>query len=259
MNAGASAPRPPGPFLFALEGRAPWELGAALASWPILRQAPRGDGHSIMVFPGLAASDMTTVPLRTFLDTHGYDAHGWKLKFNFGPRKGVVEASVERVRRLRRESGRRVSLVGWSLGGVFAREIAKMIPDDVRSVITLGSPFTGHPRANNAWRFYQLVSGHRLEDDSAMQHVRKTPPVPTTSIFSRSDGIVAWQCCLQPAERQAESIEVQASHLGIGMHPAVWYAVADRLAQPEGQWKPFHRDGWREWVYRDAYRAADRG
>ena len=92
-----------------------------------------------------------------------------------------------------------------------------------------------------------------------MLHVRKTPPVPTTSIFSRSDGIVAWQCCLQPAERQAESIEVQASHLGIGMHPAVWYAIADRLAQPEGQWKPFHRDGWREWVYRDAYRAADRG
>jgi pimeloyl-ACP methyl ester carboxylesterase len=258
MNA-PNALRAPGPFLLALEGRAPWEFGATIASWPILRLAPRGDGHSIVVFPGLAASDVTTVPLRAFLDHQGYAAHGWNLKFNFGPRKGVLEASLERVRRFRRESGRRVSLVGWSLGGVFAREIAKLIPEDVRCVITLGSPFTGHPKANNAWRFYQLVSGHRLEDDQAMQHVRTTPPVPTTSIYSRSDGIVAWQCCLQPRERRAESIEVQASHLGIGMHPASWYAVADRLAQPEGEWRPFHREGWREWLYRDAYRAADRG
>jgi len=251
--------RAPGPFLLALEGRAPWEFGATLASWPILRQAARGDGHSVIVFPGLAASDITTVPLRGFLDSQGYDAHGWKLRFNFGPRKGVLEASIERVRRFRRESGRRVSLVGWSLGGVFAREIAKIIPDEVRCVITLGSPFTGHPKANNAWRIYQLVSGHRLEDDHAMQHVRTTPPVPTTSIFSRTDGIVAWQCCAQPSEKHAESIEVQASHLGIGMHPAVWYAVADRLAQPEGRWQPFHRDGWREWLYQDPFRAADRG
>jgi pimeloyl-ACP methyl ester carboxylesterase len=257
MNA-SRALRAPGPFLLALEGRAPWEFGATLAAWPILRQAPRGDGHSIVVFPGLAASDVTTVPLRTFLDNQGYDAHGWKLKFNFGPRKGVLEASLERVRRFRRESGRRVSLVGWSLGGVFAREIAKLLPDDVRCVITLGSPFTGHPKANNAWRIYQLVSGHRLEDDEAMEHVRKTPPVPTTSIFSRTDGIVAWQCCLQAREKQAESIEVQASHFGIGMHPASWYAVADRLAQPEGAWRPFHREGWREWLYRDPYRAQDR-
>src|SRR6185295_16086859 len=187
------------------------EFGATLAAWPILSQAARGDGHSIVVFPGLAASDVTTVPLRTFLDTHGYDAHGWKLRFNFGPRKGVLEASIERVRRFRRESGRRVSLVGWSLGGVFAREIAKLIPEEVRCVITLGSPFTGNPKANNAWRFYQLVSGHRLEDDRAIEHVRRPPPVPTTSIFSRSDGIVAWQCCLQPAGERAESIEIQAS------------------------------------------------
>ena len=89
MNS-SSALRAPGPLLLALEGRAPWEFGATLASWPILRQAPRGDGHSVVVFPGLAASDVTTVPLRTFLDNQGYDAHGWKLKFNFGPRKGVL-------------------------------------------------------------------------------------------------------------------------------------------------------------------------
>ena len=253
----AAAMKPPGAFLLALEGRAPWEFGATLAAYPVLRQAPRGDGHAVVVFPGLAASDVTTIPLRAFLGTQGYDAQGWNLRFNFGPRKGVLEASVERVRRFRRESGRRVSLVGWSLGGVFAREIAKLVPEDVRCVVTLGSPFTGNPKANNAWRFYQLVSGHRIEDDHAMARVRATPPVPTTSIFSRSDGIVAWPCCLQRAGERAESIEVQASHLGIGMHPAAWYAIADRLAQPEGEWRPFHRAGWRQWLYRDPYRAAD--
>jgi pimeloyl-ACP methyl ester carboxylesterase len=255
MTSRAYPLKAPGPVLLALEGRAVWELGATLAAIPILHQAPRGDGHAVVVFPGLAASDVTTVPLRGFLDLQGYDSHGWKLRFNFGPRKGVLDASIERVQRFRRESGRKVSLVGWSLGGVFAREIAKMIPEDVRCVVTLGSPFTGHPKANNAWRFYQLVSGHRLEDDEAMEHVRRPPPVPTTSIFSRTDGIVAWRCCLQPAAERAESIEIQASHLGIGMHAAAWYAIADRLAQPEGRWSPFHRLGWRQWLYHDPYRA----
>ena len=249
----------PNSFLLALEGRAPWELGVTLAAWPALRYTTGGDGHSVVVFPGLGASDITTLPLRAFLLERGYDPHGWNLRFNFGPRKGVLEASIEHVRRVRRESGRKVSLIGWSLGGVFAREVAKLVPDDVRCVITLGSPLTGNPKANNAWRFYQLVSGHRLEDDSATQHVRKTPPVPTTSIFSRSDGIVAWQCCLQQPGERTESIEVPASHLGIGMNPAAWYAVADRLAQRDGKWRPFHRRGWREWVFRDPYRRADRG
>jgi pimeloyl-ACP methyl ester carboxylesterase len=151
-----------------------------------------------------------------------------------------------------------VSLVGWSLGGVFAREIAKTIPEAVRCVVTLGSPFTGSPKANNVWRLYELVSGHRLDDDVHIGRVRETPPVPTTSIFTRTDGVVAWQCCLQPREARAESIEVHASHFGIGMNGAAWYAVADRLAQPEGRWQPFHREGWRQWVYRDPYRAQDR-
>lgn len=251
--------RPPGPLLLALEGRMAWELGAMLASWPMLRRAPRGDGHAVVVFPGLAASDATTWPLRAFLMECGYDPYGWDLRFNFGPRKGVLEKSIERVRQLHRKTGRKVSLIGWSLGGVFAREIAKTVPQEVRCVITMGSPFTGHPKANNAWRLYELVSGHRLDDDVHIGRVRETPPVPTTSIFTRTDGIVAWRCCLQPAEARAESIEVQASHLGIGFNPAAWYAVADRLAMREGRWKPFHREGWRQWVYRDPYRDEDRG
>ena len=251
--------KPPSPLLLALEGRAPWELGATLASWPLLRQAAPGDGHAVIVFPGFTASDITTLPLRTYLTDRSYDAYGWDLRFNLGPRMGVMEKILARVHALRRDSGRRVSLVGWSLGGVFAREIAKMVPDAVRCVITLGSPFTGSPKANNVWRLYQLLSGHRLDQDVHIGHVRQTPPVPTTSIFTRTDGVVAWQCCLQEPEARAESIEVHASHCGIGMNAAAWYAIADRLSQREGQWRPFHREGWRQWLYRDPYRAQDRG
>lgn len=249
-------PKPPGPLLLALEGRAPWEFGAALASWPLLRQSPAGDGHAVLVFPGLAAGDLTTLPLRMFLGARGYASAGWALRLNLGPRDGVIERCLERVRRLRSATGRKVSLVGWSLGGVYARELAKLAPADVRCVVTLGSPFTGHPKANHAWRLYEAASGHRLDGIAGFARVGAPPPVPTTSIFSRSDGIVAWPCCVQPAGRLAESIEVASSHIGIGMHPAAWFAIADRLAQAEGRWRPFHREGWRRWLYPDPYRPA---
>ena len=246
--------RPPGPMLLALEARAPWEFGAVFATLPWLLQAPRGDGHGVVVFPGLAASDGSTVPLRGFLRGRGYDSRGWQLRRNFGPRAGVVEQSVEQVRKLRKESGRPVSLVGWSLGGIYAREIAKLIPEDVRCVVTLATPFTGSPKETNVWRIYELLSGHSLDDAELLAQVRKPPPVPTTSIFSRTDGVVSWRCCVERDGHEVENIEVPASHFGIGMNPATWYAVADRLAQPEGAWSPFHREGWRRWIYGESGR-----
>ena len=251
-------PQAPNAFLLALEGRAPWEFGATLASFPLMRLAPRGDGHAVVVFPGLAASDFSTLPLRAFLRERGYRPYGWDLRFNFGPRAGVLAQSIERVREVRRTSGRKVSLIGWSLGGIYAREIAKLMPDDVRCVITLASPFAGHPRANNAWRVYEFASGHAVDDPEQLARVREVPPVPTTSVFSRSDGIVAWQCCLQESGALCESVEITASHVGMGVNPAAWYVLADRLAQEPGRWQPFHREGWRRWLYRDPYRAGDR-
>ena len=246
--------KPPGAFLLAMEGRAPWEFGMTFATLPLLMRSPRGDGHGVVVFPGLAASDASTIPLRSFLRSRGYEARGWKLARNFGPREGVVEQSLEQVRKLARQSGRKVSLVGWSLGGIYAREIAKLLPEDVRCVITLATPFTGSPKATNVWRVYELVSGHSLDDPELLAQVREPPAVPTTSIFSRTDGVVAWQCCVQDSQGRAENIEVAASHFGIGVNPATWFAVADRLAQPEGAWRPFHREGWRRWVYADPHR-----
>ena len=233
----------PGWFLLALEGRAPWELWASLVSMPLLRQAPQGDGHPVIVFPGLATGDMTTLVLRNFLKDRGYVPYAWEQGLNRGPRPGVIEACVARVRQLRAEHGCNVSLVGWSLGGIYAREIAKMIPEDVRSVITLGTPFSGSPRANNAWRLYEFTSGRSIDTDPRLVGLKEPPPVPTTSVYSRTDGIVAWQCCVEKESELAENIEVHASHLGIGMNPTALYAIADRLAQPEGAWQRFDRSG----------------
>ncbi len=246
----------PGLVRLALECRAGLEYGAALAARPILRRLPRGDGHPVLVLPGLIAGDATTSPLRRFLAGLGYAPYGWQQGVNLGPRAGVLEGCLARLRALRREHGRRVSLIGWSLGGIYARELAKAAPGDVRLVITLGTPFTGHPKATNAWRLYELLAGHRIGAPEIHEPLRRPPAAPTTSIYSRSDGVVAWQCSVEHAGPRSESIEVEASHLGIGFNPLTLYAIADRLAQPEGKWRPFERRGLRRFLYRDPRRPA---
>jgi pimeloyl-ACP methyl ester carboxylesterase len=254
MSAAAEAIQPPSKALLLLEARAVHEFGAFLGALPLLRMAPRGDGHSVLVLPGLIASDVSTRPLRAFLKGHGYDVHGWGLGRNLGPRPGVESGMLDQVRKLRRSSGRKVSLIGWSLGGVYARQLAKQCPDDVRLVVTLGSPFNGSPRATNAWRVYEFASGRRADETPSVGPLHEAPPVPTTAIYSRTDGVCAWQCCVEKEGFEVENIEVDGSHCGLGHHPAVVYAVADRLAQPEGQWQPFDRGGWRRLVYPDPRR-----
>jgi pimeloyl-ACP methyl ester carboxylesterase len=237
---------PPNAWLLALELRAFWEAGALLPAWPVLARAPRGDGHSVVVFPGLSANDGSTIPLRRYLDSLGYQTSGWEQGFNFGPRAGVLETARTGVRRAFESSGRKVSLIGWSLGGVYARELAKELPQMVRGVITLGTPFAGSHRSTNAWRIYELASGRKVEREVENYDLPAAPPVPTTSIYSRSDGIVAWQGSVQkpsPVNPQTENVEVIASHVGLGLNPSAWWAVADRLAHGEGSWQPFERKG----------------
>ena len=240
----------PGALLLMLEGRAPWEFAAMLAALPWLKRLPRGDGHPVLVFPGLGAADVTTVPLRKLLESLGYSAYPWHQGFNFGPRRGVLDACRHLVQRTAERHGAKVSLVGWSLGGLYAREMAKELPDVARCVITLGTPFTGHPRATNAWRLYQWVSGQKVHDPVLIEQIRGTPSVPTTSIYSRSDGVVAWQCSINEATPLAENIEVHASHIGMGMNPLALYAVADRLRQDPEHWQPFDARGARRWFFK---------
>lgn len=234
-----------------LEGRAWFEAGASLALMPLWQLAPRGDGHPVLVLPGLVASDRSTAIMRRFLGRLGYAVSPWGLGINFGPRPGVVEGMRRKIEQLAEAHGRKVSLVGWSLGGIYARELAKQLPSSVRLVISMASPFTGHPRASNAVRLYELVSGNRVGAPEFHDPLRASPPVPTTSIWSRSDGVVSWRCSVERRQPFVENIEIRASHLGIGNHPLALFATADRLAQPEHAWTPFQRDGWKKLLYGD--------
>ncbi|RVT48365.1 lipase family alpha/beta hydrolase [Rubrivivax albus] len=258
----ASAPAPsspadvtaPGPWLLMLEARAPWELAALLAVSPWLRKMPAGDGHPVIVFPGLGASDTSTLAVRQFLRGQGYTAYPWGQGFNLGPRDGVLEGCRRLIEETHVRHGEPVSLIGWSLGGIYAREMAKEVPDLVRCVITLGTPFTGHPRATNAWRFYEMVSGQHAHDADLLAEVRRPPPVPTTSIYSKTDGIVAWPCSLNPpGHAHTENIEVHASHIGMGMNPLALYAIADRLRQDPRRWRKFDAQGARRWFFKVAH------
>lgn len=241
----------PNALLVALEARAPWEYAAMWAATPWLARAPRGDGHPVLVLPGLGANDFSTIPLRNYLAERGYRPSPWHFGMNLGARTGVVRGCVEHVRELYEAHGQRVSLVGWSLGGIYAREIAKEVPEMTRCVITLGTPFTGPAHATNARRFYEAVSGHRTDDPHMRARIRQAPPVPTTSIYSKTDGVVAWQCSINPESPLTENVEVQASHIGLGFNPVALYVVAERLAQPADptRWRKFEASRLQRWLF----------
>ena len=244
---------PPGWLHLMLEARAGLEFSAGLAAaLPLLATAPRGDGHPVLVFPGMAAGDLSTAPMRQWLRALGYAVHGWGQGTNLGPRADAMAASLARIRALRQQHGTEVSLIGQSLGGIYARELAKQASDDVRLVITLGTPFTGGARSTNAWRLFEALNGRDHFEPSVRADMRQAPPVPTTSIYSRSDGVVAWQCCVQAegeGTERTENIEIEGSHTGMAVHPLVLHAIADRLAQAKGAWQPFERDGLRRFAY----------
>jgi len=220
---------PPSALLLPLEGRAWLEFAALAPAWPLLRRAARGDGHPVLVLPGWLASDLSTRALRWFLRASGYHAHGWRLGLNLGPSAALMDGLEERFRELRSRHGRRLSVIGWSLGGIYARELARRHAADVRRVITLASPFRD-PYATAAARLFGQRS--RPADAERHQRLRTPPPVPCTSFYSRTDGIVAWQSCLDEAGPFTENVEVQSSHCGMGHHPGVLLAIAERLAQP---------------------------
>lgn len=252
MSAATQAISPPSKILMLLEGRrALSEFGAFLHALPLLHLTPKGDGHPVLVIPGLMAGDDSTLPLRKFLGGRGYAVKGWGLGLNRGLREGVQDRMLDCVRELSHQHKRKISIVGWSLGGIYARELAKIAPDQVRSVISLGSPFGGSPRSTNAWKVYELASGQSVDD---VHDVADAPTVPTTAIYSRTDGICAWQGCVEKTSTQSESIEVEGSHCGLAVNPAAVYAIADRLSQPEGAWTAFDRSGWRSLLFPDPAR-----
>ena len=195
--------------------------GAMAALVPLLHWAPRGKPHPVLVLPGLMASDASTRVLRTWLGRLGYPVVGWALGRNRGPTQEVMDELPLLVDRLAREHDTSVSIVGWSLGGIYARRLALRAPRQVRQVITLGSPFAPADRRRGS--------------------LPRPLPVPSTAVYSRWDGVVDWRACRQQPGPRSENVAVRAGHLGMGHDPAVLWVVADRLAQPRNEWRPFER------------------
>jgi pimeloyl-ACP methyl ester carboxylesterase len=237
--------RAPGLALLLAEARAIFELNASLLLSPLLLTAPRGDGHPVLTLPGFLASDLSMAPMRRYLKQLGYDSQGWQMGRNTGGVARMRAALLERLAVIHAETGRKVSIIGWSLGGVYARDLALQAPGMVRAVVTLGSPFANDVRATNATRLYELLSGETAESFPELRSaISGDLPVPATSIYSRSDGVVNWQTCRLRPSATAENIEIYlASHVGLGVNPAALWAVADRLAQGEGQFSQFNRYG----------------
>ena len=245
--------RRPSSALLLLEGRALLELAAYFQAKPVLRRlVSSGDGHPVLIIPGFLAGDGSTNVLRSFLWDRQYAPHRWDLGRNLIFSKERLAEIQERAYELKRHYGVKVSVIGWSLGGLYARELARAQPEDIRQVITLGSPFARNLKANNAHWLYRLISGQRAKDldPDLIRQMQEPPPVPMTAIYSRTDGVVAWECCLEQREGPlTENIQVRGSHCGLGHNPTVLFIIGDRLAQPEGRWARFERTGLKKLLY----------
>ena len=226
--------------LLASEGRGLLDIPALLAAAPFLATAPRGKPHPVIVLPGLGADDTSTIAIRGFLERLGYKAHGWGRGRNVRAPDSDLQSIAAQVVKFHAESGEKVSLIGWSRGGIIAREVARHVPDAVRLVVTLGSPFAA-PGASNVKTIWRILTGQKYEPPTPerISRLAQPIPVPSTSIYTRADGVVAWQACLEEEGEGRENIEVVTTHIGLGFHaPALW-VIADRLAQPLESWKPF--------------------
>ncbi|HSG88237.1 MAG TPA: alpha/beta hydrolase [Pseudomonadales bacterium] len=257
----AEADQPvPAPNLFytLAEGyRAVLEACTGVGLGPVLRALPRGDGHPVLVLPGFMASDQSTGLLRRQLERLGYRTHPWTFGRNLGPRGDLVERMVRRAREISDVHGGRLSIVGQSLGGIYAREIARLIPERVRQVITLGSPFgalDGGGTNSGVSRLFEISTGKtraQLREEELFSDLRSPPSVPCTAVFSRTDGIAHWQVCLERDLPHTDNVEIMGSHCGMAFNPVVLWVLADRLAQAEGAWRRFERGGMRSYVFPD--------
>lgn len=228
-------------WLFTELGRAVTELGFFIPYRKFLAEKNYGDKHPVLVLPGFMASDMSTKPLRKFLAQSGYKVYGWDLGRNTA-KVEFLDLLTEKLESIYATHGEKISLVGWSLGGVFARQLAKAKPELIRQVITLGSPFKGINEPNNVAWIYNLISdGKRVEDTDPVlfEDIPLPAPVPTTAIYTKEDGIVPWQLCLEEEDEIHQNIQVRGSHIGLGVNPTVLEIIGDRLLHTRENWTYF--------------------
>lgn len=203
------------------------------------RSAPRGDGHPVLLIPAFLRGDRYMLPLRRFLSDSGYDVYGWRLGINVGPTDRILSGVEQRLDEISARHGRKVSLIGHSLGGAIARELAKKRPEDIRLLVVLSSPIR-LPTASSLEPVYRMLSRWHSPSSSMLYASFNEPPtVPVTAIHTRTDGIVAWQSCFEVEGPFRENIEVAGPHSTMARNPAAWRIIADRLAQGDDKWQPY--------------------
>lgn len=209
----------------------PLEFAHLAVSLPSLSQQPRGNGEIVLVLPGLGAGDISTLVLRNYLNWLGYSSFGWELGRNTGNLRQLLPQVSAIVSERYSQHNQPIAIIGWSLGGVIARELARALPAQVSQVITMGSPVIGGPKYTTFGRFYRGTKAE-LESIEAKVAEREQRPitVPLTSIYSKHDGVVGWQASIDTVNRQAEHIEVKATHLGLGISPIVFKILARKLS-----------------------------
>ncbi|WP_258956938.1 esterase/lipase family protein [Rhodococcus globerulus] len=219
------------------------DIASLVLAAPWLLRSPRGDGHPILVLPGLLASDTSTMAMRAYLRLLGYRVHGWNLGINTGPTPQVVDGLPGVLAGLADRYDKPVSVIGWSLGGIYARQLARDLPHAVRQVITLGSPFgLSNLQQTRVGALYSRMSGNHaiLPPVNGIEWELGHPlPVPATALYSKRDGVVPWQVCRDFPSDRSESVAVHGSHMGLTHNPSALWAVADRLAQAADTWNPF--------------------
>ncbi len=250
-----------------IEWRAVLEMATLPLAWPFLKSAPRGDGHPVLLLPGFMAEEGTLVALKMFLRGRGYNVQAWGMGRNVGFQRRHAEVLEKKIRYLHHQTGRRVSLVGWSLGGVFAMYGAHQASECVRQVVTLGSPVSVDPAGSQSpplvKAMYRLIAHpmgpavHTMQPRVKKMRQRELPPVPISCLYSISDGVVPPQeATMDGDDTNVENIRIAGSHTGLGFNPMVMGIVADRLRQPEGGWQPFKPQGWGATFYRALTHAA---
>ncbi|MEO8012767.1 MAG: alpha/beta hydrolase [Polaromonas sp.] len=239
--------RPP----LTLLGTEPWRAALEFLSFKVngvrpRKMVPAGDGHPVIIFPGLATDSSAIAPLRDYCESLGYKTLDWGRGFNTGPKGDLdrwLEALAVHTANVLGGHKDKATLIGWSLGGLYAREVGKLLAPQVRQVITIGTPFNAEADHTNVGWLFRLLSGSSAAIDPGLsQRLRTPPPLPTTSIYSRSDGVVAWETCrhARPA-RLVQDIEINGSHIGMGWNPAVLQIVGDRLGQLPSNWQPYQQ------------------
>ena len=244
----------------ASESTALMEIGSVLAlKRKLLSLVPRGDGHPVMLIPGFTATDRAMGNMRRFLDDCGYAAHGWGQGRNLGVNRACLDAVTSRADSLVEKSGEKISLIGWSGGGMYARALGHLLPDKVRQVITMGTPFKLDENnldylPEGIYRLHERLSPRHPDQEEEMnaESWAESPPVPSTSLFSRRDALAPWPFCLDYPDERSENIHVPGSHAGMTYNPLIYYVVADRLTQQPESWQPFELGLLRRQFFRHA-------